>query len=183
MGCHLFGNVPSSESLLTGHLGTNSNEIWIKIKQFCIRKWISKCPCFFNMIRKSIHLSPHASLSFHRTATIITWIVIYIHSFIWDVLTHPCTNIKGVLIKPSLKLRYSCIITSHCFAWMQWLLRGILSNIFYILFMFYLLTSYTRFLIGDITCLNSLMRVCYFCFISSVTCINNQLSPITPVAQ
>ena len=39
--------------------------------------------------------------------------VITFHSFLWDVITHPCPNINNILAKPLLKLMYGWELASY----------------------------------------------------------------------
>ena len=63
------------------------------------------------------------------------WICNYIHSSIWDVITHPCPNFNGILKELPLKLRHGWISTRHCFVW-SWLwthaLKSMLVYIMYV---------------------------------------------------
>ena len=43
----------------------------------------------------------------------MAWIDNYIHSFVWDVVTHPYYNSNDGLAKHVLKLGYELVITSH----------------------------------------------------------------------
>ena len=36
-----------------------------------------------------------------------------IHHFLWDIITHPCPNFNGGLVKPPLMLGHGWLITSH----------------------------------------------------------------------
>ena len=47
-------------------------------------------------------------LFYHGFIRTRTWISNYIHSFLWDVVTHPCLNFK---VKPLLKLGHGWVIT------------------------------------------------------------------------
>ena len=44
MVCRMFGHYLNQWLLIiNGHLGTNYGEIWIKIQQFSLKKYIGKC--------------------------------------------------------------------------------------------------------------------------------------------
>ena len=73
-----------------------SNKCWIvlrKQKQNVLHIEIIHCNQYYD-------LDP---FYLHRLTKIMTWISNYIHSFIWDVITHQCLNFNGGLT-PSLKL-------------------------------------------------------------------------------
>ena len=44
---------------------------------------------------------------------ITVWISIYTHNFMWNVITHPCPTFNGGFTKPPLKLGHGWVITSH----------------------------------------------------------------------
>ena len=48
---------------------------------------------------------------------IVTVISDNIHSFLWDVINHPCPIFNGSLVKPQLKLQHVLVITWHYFTW------------------------------------------------------------------
>ena len=53
----------------------------------------------------------------------------YIDYFIRDVITHPCPNFSGGLIKPPLKLGHGWIIICRAFVWILPAYFGWISNI------------------------------------------------------
>ena len=36
-----------------------------------------------------------------------------LHHFLWDIITHPCPNFNGGLVKPPLMLGHGWLLTSH----------------------------------------------------------------------
>ena len=61
----------------------------------------------------SFHWIVTGTMAFHVQWKFGAWISDYIHSFQWDVITHPCSNFNGGLAKPPLKLGHGWVITSH----------------------------------------------------------------------
>ena len=47
----------------------------------------------------------------------MAWIRNYIHSFIWDVITHRCLNFDGVFTKPPLK-HVACTLLHSLLVWL-----------------------------------------------------------------
>ena len=47
-----------------------------------------------------------------------TWISVYLHSFIWDVISDPCPNFNDGLSKAPLTFGHGWVFISHYFAWM-----------------------------------------------------------------
>ena len=50
-----------------------------------------------------------------------------IHTFLWDVITHPCPNFNGSLVKLPLKLGHGWVITSHIKLWMLLCIHVLIS--------------------------------------------------------
>ena len=49
-----------------------------------------------------------------------TWINEYILLKQWNIITHPCPNFSGVLVKPPLKLGHGWVIISHIKQWVSY---------------------------------------------------------------
>ena len=76
--------------LLIGPLGTNFSEILIGIQTFSFKK--------MHLKMASAKWRPFY-LSLNVLSVIKTWISNYIHCFIWDVVTHPCSNLTTIEVR------------------------------------------------------------------------------------
>ena len=95
--------------LSIGLLGTNFSEILIKILTFSFKKMRLKV--------SSANWRPFC-LGLNVLTEVRAWINNYIFSFMWDVITHPCSNFNNSLAKLLLKALW--VNTPLDFIWM-WL--------------------------------------------------------------
>ena len=54
----------------------------------------------------------------------MTWISLYNHGFLGDIITHPCPSFNVGLTKPEWQLRHGRMIPSHPFMTLQWRHNG-----------------------------------------------------------
>ena len=124
-----INNLPALVQIMAFHMDSASEPIMVSLlMHICItrpqwvkdrqpNKWESSQAAYLNCShevfpthRNSRCVALVDILSFntlkpeHGYTKIKKWFSNYFHGFIWDVITHPCPNFNGGLIKPPLKL-------------------------------------------------------------------------------
>ena len=103
--------------------------------QFIVEKILCNSEVHKTIRRRNITFVPHTYNGRHifcMSGPIVNIVIQirpltnnHIHCFKWDVITHPCPNFNGGLVKPPLKLGYGWVTTFHCLVWMLLLIHAI----------------------------------------------------------